>query len=136
MNQYTLNQIKLKHPSPSRSLNFPTHPNAEISLQVSETDVKNSIMSFANGSAPGMDGFRPQFFKDLISISALHSGNEALSTITNFCNFVLKGKVNDDICIYIYGASLCALMKNDGEFALLQLVYLKGDWFLNLLVVM
>lgn len=40
MNQDTLNQLKLKHPSPSRSLNFPSRPNAELSLQVSEVNIK------------------------------------------------------------------------------------------------
>lgn len=71
-------------------------------------------MSFNSGSAHGMDGFYPQYFKDLISVSALDTGKEALSTITELCNLLLRGNVNKDICEYIYGASLCALTKKDG----------------------
>lgn len=114
MNDETLDILKAKHPSPSRELHFPSPPDSEECLEVTEIDVKNSIMFFNSGSASGLDGFRPQFFKDLISISAANSGKEVLSTLTELTNFILKGKVNEEICKYIYGASLCALTKKDG----------------------
>lgn len=55
----------------------------------------------------------PQFYKDIISKSSADSGIEALSTITDLCNFLLSGKVNPKVCKYFYGASLCALIKKD-----------------------
>lgn len=60
------------------------------------------------------DGFRARFFKDLITISAAKSGKEVLSVITKLNNFILSGNVNEEICQYIYCASLCALTKKDG----------------------
>lgn len=114
MNQDTVNQLRSKHPSPLRELNFLDPPSDEECLQVSETDVQQSIKSFDSGSAPGMDGFYPQYFKDLTSVSSLNAGNESITTLTNLCNFILRGKVKEEICQYVYGASLCALTKKDG----------------------
>lgn len=41
-------------------------------------------------------------------------GTSALTAKTDLCNFMLKGKVLESICKYIYGATLCALYKKDG----------------------
>ena len=113
-NQETVDILKSKHPPPSRLLDFPSPPSDDIGFQCEENNVKHSIMSFGSGSAAGMDGFYPQYFKDLISTSAFDAGNECLSVITELCNFMLRGKLNDRICQYVYGASLCALTKKDG----------------------
>lgn len=69
-NEDTIIKLKGKHPSPSRILNFPDNPTEEESFQTTPVRVKDSIMSFSFGTASGMDGFRPQFFKDLISTSS------------------------------------------------------------------
>lgn len=71
-------------------------------------------MSFANGSSAGSDGLRPQHLKDLVSMSAGEAGNRALRSITKLINFFLAGKLNDEVCELLYGASLCALQKKDG----------------------
>lgn len=63
-----------------------TLPTDEQSFQTTSVRVKDSIMSFSFGTASGMDGFRPQFFKDLISTSAGNFGNSALTAITDLCN--------------------------------------------------
>lgn len=76
--------------------------------------VHSSIMSFANGSSAGNDGLRPQHLKDIISHSAGEAGNRALKSITKLVNLFLAGKLNDEVCELMYGASLCALQKKDG----------------------
>lgn len=114
MNQNTIDAMKSKHPEPSRTLEFPTPPDDDNCLQVDEKDVEKSIMSFGSGSAAGTDGFYPQYFKDFISVSAMDARKDSLTIITELSNFMLRGKVNDEITQYLYGASLCALTKKDG----------------------
>jgi hypothetical protein len=47
------------------------------------------------------------------SVSAGEAGQRALSLITLQCNFILSGKIINEICPFIFGASLCALKKKD-----------------------
>jgi hypothetical protein len=57
---------------------------------------------------------RPQYLKDIISLSAGEAGQKALRDLTKLCNFLLSGQLPSEICHLLYGASLCALNKNDG----------------------
>lgn len=57
-NESTINELKEKHPSPSRPF-LPPPPAEDEHFQVMPYDVQNSTLSFASGSASGMDGFRP-----------------------------------------------------------------------------
>jgi hypothetical protein len=50
----------------------------------------------------------------MISVSAGEAGQRALSSITLLCNFLLSGKIINEMCPFIFGASLCALKKKDG----------------------
>ncbi|XP_008486032.1 uncharacterized protein LOC103522716, partial [Diaphorina citri] len=114
-NQATYEALKLKHPTPSRSLHFPDPPDDTcIPMVVREAEVAKAINSFLPGSSPGIDGMRPQYLKDVTSKSAGEAGCRALSAITNLCNFLLSGNLPDDLCPLLYGASLCALKKKDG----------------------
>jgi hypothetical protein len=111
----TLEILKSKHPQPSRKLIFPNiNLTACQILNVNEIEVKKAINSFPCGSAAGIDGFRPQFLKDMISVCAGEAGQRALSSITLLCNFLLSGKIINEMCPFIFGASLCALKKKDG----------------------
>jgi hypothetical protein len=111
----TLEILKSKHPQPSRKLIFPNINLTDCQiLNVNEIEVKKAINSFPCGSAAGIDGFRPQFLKDMISVSAGEAGQRALSSITLLCNFLLSGKIINEMCPFIFGASLCALKKKDG----------------------
>lgn len=111
----TLNILKSKHPSPPQNLVYPSvNIKDSPSLSVTEIDVSKAINSFPCGSAAGIDGFRPQFLKDIISVSAGEAGKRALSSLTQLCNFLLSGKVINEICPILYGASLCAFLKKDG----------------------
>lgn len=68
-NVSTLQQLQAKHPAPHRQLNFPEPPEASITTTASATKMKvyDSIQPFANGSASGIDGIRPQHLKDLVA---------------------------------------------------------------------
>jgi hypothetical protein len=57
---------------------------------------------------------RPQYLKDIISLSAGEAGQRALRALTKLCNFLLSGQFPSEICHLLYGASLCALHKKDG----------------------
>jgi hypothetical protein len=57
---------------------------------------------------------RPQYLKDIISLSADEAGQQALRALTKLCNFLLSGQLPSEICRLLYGASLCALHKKDG----------------------
>ena len=97
------------HPSPSRPLHFPLPPSSDVNNLFVSTDlVSHAILSFPCGSSSGIDGLRPQHIKDLISPSAGEAGIRLLKGITNFCNFVLAGKVLDEVCP-IFMVPLCLL---------------------------
>jgi hypothetical protein len=57
---------------------------------------------------------RPQYLKDIISLSAGEAGQKTLRALTKLCNFLLSGQLPSEICHLLYGASLCALNKKDG----------------------
>jgi hypothetical protein len=110
-----LKNLKKKPPSPSRELFFPDpSQSGDISLIVNEQNVREAINSFPAGSSPGLDGMRPQYLKDIISLSAGEVGQKALRALTKLCNFLLSGQLPSEICHLLYGASLCALNKKDG----------------------
>jgi hypothetical protein len=81
---------------------------------VNEQNVREAINSFPAGSSPGLDGMRPQYLKDIVSLSAGEAGQRALRALTKLCNFLLSGQLPSEICHLLYGASLCALYKKDG----------------------
>jgi hypothetical protein len=104
-----------KHPSPSRELFFPdAFKPRDFSLIVNEQNVREAINSFPAGSSAGLDGMRPQYLKDIISLSASEAGQQALRALTKLCNFLLFGQLSSEICHLLYGASLCPLHKKDG----------------------
>jgi hypothetical protein len=114
-NEDVAEELKKKHPSPSRELFFPDpFTPGDISLIVNEQNVREAINSFPAGSSPGLDGMRPQYLKDIISLSAGEAGQKALRALTKLCNFLLSGQLPSEICHLLYGASLCALNKKDG----------------------
>jgi hypothetical protein len=114
-NEDVAEELKKKHPSPSRELFFPDPSKpGDISLIVNEQNVREAINSFPAGSSPGLDGMRPQYLKDIISLSAGEAGQKALRALTKLCNFLLSGQLPSEICHLLYGASLCALNKKDG----------------------
>ncbi|KAL0852553.1 hypothetical protein ABMA27_016972 [Loxostege sticticalis] len=99
----TVAALQSKHPSPSRSLNFPPPPDRTYSpLTCTVEDVSRALGSFYNGSAAGLDGIRPSHLKELTSSSAAENGPR-----------LMDGQLNKEVCPYLYGASLYALSKKD-----------------------
>jgi hypothetical protein len=114
-NEDVAEELKKKHPSPFRELFFPdAFKTGDFSLIVNEQNVREAINSFPACSSPGLDGMRPQYLKDIISLSAGEAGQRALRALTKLCNFLLSGQLTSEICHLLYGASLCALHKKDG----------------------
>lgn len=62
-----------------------------------------------------MDGILPQHIKDLIAPHTGEAGLKLIKSITELCNFMLAGKMPNRLCALMYGASLCALTKEEGE---------------------
>ncbi|KAI5635791.1 reverse transcriptase (RNA-dependent DNA polymerase) domain-containing protein [Phthorimaea operculella] len=111
----TLATLQSKHPSPSRQLVYPVAQDQSFSAcQVKAEDVAQALGSFYNGSAAGLDGIRPVHLRELTSASAGDNGERLLGCLTNLCNFLLSGRLNKEVCSFMYGASLCALSKKDG----------------------
>ncbi|KAI5635225.1 reverse transcriptase (RNA-dependent DNA polymerase) domain-containing protein [Phthorimaea operculella] len=111
----TLHSLREKHPAPSRQLCFPPPPDLSIGqITFKAEDVVRALNSFHNGSSSGLDGIRPQHLKELTSVAAGESGVRLIECLTKLVNFLYSGRLNPDVCPYLYGASLCALTKKDG----------------------
>lgn len=83
-------------------MNLPVEPNESTpSLYVESDDVKNTIFSFPASSPSGVDGFRPQHFKDLLSGANGDASTNLLVSITNLWNFMLAGRVPDGILLIL-----------------------------------
>ncbi|GAV05564.1 hypothetical protein RvY_15670 [Ramazzottius varieornatus] len=73
-----------------------------------------AVQSFPNGSAGGLDGLRPQHIKDMLA-GASNGATVALAeALAKLMTQMLHGKVPDNVCEVLYGASLTALKKKDG----------------------
>lgn len=82
---------------------------------MSVANVTFAIGTFYNASASGLDGLCPQHLKGLTSLSTGNNGPRLLNSLTNLCNFLLKGMLNPMVCPFLYGGALCALTKKDGS---------------------
>jgi hypothetical protein len=74
----------------------------DFSLIVNEQNVREAINSFPASSSPDLDGMRPQYLKDIISLSAGEEGQQALRALTKLCNFLLSGQLPSEICHLLY----------------------------------
>ena len=111
----TAEALREKHPVRAPSDCLPTPPSKEEeSIQLTDTDIRSTIKSFAPGSAGGPDGLRPQHLKDLTTASAGEAGQRLLVQLTKFTNLCLLGRVPVEIQPIFCGASLCALNKQNG----------------------
>jgi hypothetical protein len=61
----------------------------DFSLIVNEQNIREAINSFPAGSSPGLDGMRPQYLKDIISLSAGEAGQRALRALTKLQFFIV-----------------------------------------------
>ncbi|GAV08661.1 hypothetical protein RvY_18323 [Ramazzottius varieornatus] len=82
--------------------------------EVTVVEVVAAVRSFPNGSAGGLDGLRPQHIKDMLA-GASNGATVALAeALAKLMTQMLHGKVPDNVCEVLYGASLTALKKKGG----------------------
>jgi hypothetical protein len=82
-NEDVAEELKKKHPSPSRQLFFSdAFKPGDFSLIVNEQNIREPINSFSAGYLPGLDAMRPQYLKEIISLSAGDAGQQALRALT------------------------------------------------------
>lgn len=87
-------------------------PDLTSSLIVTEKEVLKAIRSFPAGSSGGPDGICPKHIIDLISCKT--SGQEFLSSVTEFVNMLLTGKCHPAVSPILFGGKLIALLKKSG----------------------
>ena len=114
-NTDTLEVLRQKHPPEASDsiLAVPSAP-APPQYQADEAEMLKAIRSFPNGSGGGLDGFKPQHPKDLISGMSREHETSLLQSLTLFVNLVFEGGVSVKIRPIFFGASLCALRKDGG----------------------
>ncbi|GAU97087.1 hypothetical protein RvY_08442 [Ramazzottius varieornatus] len=107
----TLEALRSKHPAEQHNPSFPPKQSLMPMVgQFSAEEVLQAVTSFPNGSAGGPDGLRPQHLKDMLRGLRDPASIELACLMT----LMLEGKVPDEICPVLYGASLTALLKKDG----------------------
>eukprot|EP01127_Copromyxa_protea_P014070 TRINITY_DN386_c0_g1_i8.p1 TRINITY_DN386_c0_g1~~TRINITY_DN386_c0_g1_i8.p1 ORF type:complete len:1404 (-),score=287.75 TRINITY_DN386_c0_g1_i8:242-4453(-) len=72
------------------------------------------IRSFPKGSAPGPDGFRPQYLKDLLKFQQKEDPHHVLSSLSIVVNRLVNGEAPSDLAPMLAGARLIPLAKKDG----------------------
>lgn len=127
VNNKNYKQLLNMHPKLSHEINQPDPPNeTSIFHEVEDHQIQKAISFFPNGSASGFDGLFPQHLMDLTSKSANEQGRKLLENINKLVNCMLKGKVNNEIVKFLYGANLCDI-KNMEAFDPLLLDMLSED---------
>lgn len=114
VNAETYAKLLELHPAPALVLDF-DDSNIITATAVTESELKIAVDNFRNGSAGGLDGIRPQHFKDMLSIDTGESGSQLTARLTTFSDLLLHGKAPDFIIPILYGAALCALNKQTGS---------------------
>ena len=114
----TLRKLIEKHPAAHPNRSFPEEPSSQMAdgaLNCTDAQVRRAILSFAAGSASGPDLLEPQHLKDLIAKSGGEAANKLIVALTRLCNFMLAGKVPEEVVPFVYGASLFALSKANAD---------------------
>lgn len=111
-NVETYQRLLEKHPEPSIPMNLVDGTQQNI-LPVLESEVRIAIFGFANGSAGGIDGLRPQHLKDMLMKENGEHASKLLRVLCVFSENLLNGKAPAFITPMLYGATLCALRKKD-----------------------
>lgn len=113
-NEATLASLQAKHPPATNNVLPPPPDKNSEALVVTEQEVVVMIGNFPNGAAAGIDGLLPQHLKDLTSSTTGEAGLKLVRAVTGLSNFMLSGKVPSELCSILYGASSCALLKEEG----------------------
>jgi hypothetical protein len=77
-------------------------------------NMEQIICSFPKGMAPGPDGFRPQYLKDLLRFQHKEDPNNIADALGCPLLCLLSGKVPRDVAPHLAGARLVPLLKKEG----------------------
>lgn len=116
-NQETLITLINKHPKRTEEIvdsNDLLKHESYQQIPVNRAEILEGIRSFDNGSAGGIDGLRPQHFKDLTSQTNGFLAEQLLDALGVLNDVMFSGQVPASICPILYGANLTALMKKNG----------------------
>ena len=109
INQSTIDLLRLKHPaSHVQELALPTTP-LTPALIVTPEQVKQAIQSFPKGTAAGRDGFRAQYFCDMLNGPSSHDVENFINYLTTAINNSLAGKDLEEPALQRKSANLFPL---------------------------
>ncbi|XP_055337134.1 uncharacterized protein LOC129587422 [Paramacrobiotus metropolitanus] len=110
-----LSVLRLKHPDAPTDASLPVPSDNDIPTftPITAAEVISAVFSFPSGSAGGLDGLRPQHLKDLLNCKdAVESS--LCSALCKLMNFIVAGKLPEEVRPILFGANLIALSKTDG----------------------
>ncbi|XP_055335726.1 uncharacterized protein LOC129586490 [Paramacrobiotus metropolitanus] len=112
----TFAELQNKHPAANPDACYPVLSSAQRDQisRVKQKEIFEAITSFPNDSAGGLDGFRPQHFKDMINDITDDSSGQLCEVLAQLADNMLAGRVPEKIVPVLYGASLTALNKKGG----------------------
>jgi len=103
--------LRKKHPVAAGLLDVSPLGPAGPAPSLAEADVKEGVLSFPRGSAPGPSGLRAQHLQDAVRS---FQGDVVCSNLTALVNVLASGSAPLQIQPFLAGASLVALPKRDG----------------------
>lgn len=79
-----------------------------------EINAEAPIRSFPKGTAPGPDGFKPQYLKDLLRFQRKEDPAWVVDALEGPLQMLLAGRVPKDVAPHLAGARLIPLIKKEG----------------------
>ena len=109
----TLEALKSKFPQ-SRKV-APISMERNLDLQTKEAELKKAMRWFPRGSAGGSDGFKPQYYTDILQCPVPSETDRFVTAFTQFINLMLSGSLPGKLAPIIGAAKLIALQKKDND---------------------
>ena len=86
-----------------------------LDLQTKEAELKKAMRWFPRGSAGGSDGFKPQYYTDILQCPVPSETDRFVTAFTQFINLMLSGSLPGKLAPIIGAAKLIALQKKDND---------------------
>ena len=106
-------QLRAKHPQSQVKLEQPAYMSLPIVLSIKQ--LMDSALSMSAASAPGPDGLRPSHLHQFLGEGAGDERATVECGLQAFGEVCTAGRVPNAIIPFFFGATLCALRKNDGS---------------------
>lgn len=104
-----LDQLKSLHPDKDK---VNSKPRFSSSIVVQADIILDTLRSFPKGSAPGLDGLRPEHIIDAVSTV---QNICPISVLCDFANLIISGRIFSEAREWLAGGKLCAIKKKDGS---------------------